>query len=179
MANPGTLDAVRAYLLAPIRSLYWWGPVGVGKTWSVATIANELLQRGGLVRFVGFSNLLLQLRDTFRPEAPDSELGVLRPFLECDYLVLDELGDAAIETERRASEFASARLLTILNARGQQSRPTLMTSNLSLDQLARWSGDERLVSRIQAYCRDAGIIELTGRDLRFDPAERALTRARS
>jgi len=111
-------------------------------------------------------------------ESYATELDVLRPFLECDSLVLDELGEVAIERERRASEFAVSRLLVLLNERGQNERPTLMTSNLTLESLVSWAGDERLVSRIRGFCGEAGIVELTGRDLRFEPAERGLTGAR-
>lgn len=167
-ANPGAHEIVRSYVVDPSRSLYVHGPVGVGKTWLACTIANELLQNGRTVPFRPVAGLLLKLRDTFKPESTLSELDLLGPLLEAEFLLLDELGDIALERERRASEFAASRLLTVLNERSQHERPTILTSNLSLAQLTRWAGDERLASRIRGVCGADGIIELAGRDLRCE-----------
>jgi DNA replication protein DnaC len=168
-ANPGALNLVRSYLVAPSVSLYIFGSVGVGKTHCAATIANELLEASNSVSFQTVSSLLLELRDTFRPESLRSELDLLSPLFEVSYLVLDELGDLSLERERRASEFAVSRILTVLDRRWQEGRPTIMTSNLSLAQLVKWTGgDERIGSRIRGMCGEENIVELSGRDLRFD-----------
>ena len=166
-SNPGSLDFVRAYLMAPDCSLYIHGMVGRGKTWCACCIANELLSAGRSVRFQTVSGLLLELRSTFSSEGR-SELDVLAPIFDTSYLVLDEIGDIAIEKERRASEFASLRVLTLLDRRWQEGKPTIMTSNLSVADLVKWSGDERIGSRIVGMCRERGIVELVGRDLRCD-----------
>lgn len=166
-SNLGALEVVRRYVADPNTSLYLWGPVGVGKTWAVSCIANELLQANHSVRFQTVSTLLLELRSTFSIDGR-SELDVLSPLFEARYLVLDELGDIALKAERRASEFAASRILTLLDRRWQDGNFTLMTSNLSLSELVKWSADERVGSRIRGICGEKWILELVGRDLRFD-----------
>ena len=169
-ANAGAREAIESYLAMPDKSLYVHGRVGRGKTFLACCIANEFLSSGKSVRFQTLSDLLLRLRDTFSAEER-SELGVLFPLFEVGYLILDELGDVTLEKDRRASEFAALRLLTLLDKRWQEGRPTIMTSNLPLDELVRWSGDERIGSRIFGMCGEGGVIELAGRDLRFDLEE--------
>ena len=169
MANAGVLELVRGYLIAPEKSLYLWGAVGVGKTFAACCIANELLQAGRSVRFQTLSGLLLDLRDTFGREGT-SELQVLTPLFDVEFLILDELGDVSLEREPRASGFAASRLLTLLDRRWQDGKPMIMTSNLPLSELVRWSGDERIASRILGMCGAKNVVQLVGRDLRFDPA---------
>ena len=164
--NPGQLDVVRSYLTAPDHSLYVYGHVGVGKTWIACCIGNDLLARGKTVRFQPLSGLLLDLRHTFSTEG-QSERDVLRPFVEAEYLLLDEVGDIALEREPRASGFAASRLLTLLEERWREAKPTIMTSNQSVKRLVEWAGDERIGSRIVGMCGQAGVVELSGRDLRF------------
>jgi len=166
-ANPGALEIVQAFLASPDKSLYLHGAVGVGKTWVACTIANELLQQGKGVRFQTMSALLLELRHTFASEH-ESELSVLFPLFDVGFLVLDDLGDIALEQDRRASQFGSSRLLQLIERRWQEGKATIMTSNLSLAELVEWCGDERIGSRIRGLCGDENIVELIGRDLRFD-----------
>lgn len=166
-ANPGVSEIVQGYIQHPGRSLYLYGSVGVGKTWAACTIANEILQHGASVYFQTVSELLLAIRDTFASEG-GSELGVLAPLFEVDFLILDELGDLGLERERHASEFAASRILVLLDRRWREGKATVMTSNLSLGELVRWCGEERIGSRIRGVCGGHGIVELSGRDLRFD-----------
>lgn len=163
-ANPGAQDVVRSYLMSPECSLYLHGPVGVGKSWVVACIANELLSSGRTVRFQVVSGLLLELRATYTADTL-SEYGVLEPLFDVEFLLLDELGDL----DKQASDFSARILLTLLSERGNRGRPTMMTSNLSLGKLDKWLGqDERVASRVRGLCGERGIVELVGRDLRFD-----------
>lgn len=167
-ANPGALELVRSSVMAPEKSRYVFGSVGVGKTWCACTIANELLQAGHAVQFQSVSALLLELRHSISDQGR-SELGVLSPLFDVSYLVLDELGDLSLERKCLASEFVVARVLTLLDRRWQEGKATLVTSNLSLAELVKWTGsDERIGSRIRGMCGESGVVQLVGRDLRFD-----------
>ena len=165
--NPGQLDVVRSYLIAADHSLYLCGPVGVGKTWTACCIGNELLAAGKNVRFQTTTGLLLDLRATFSNERY-TEREILRPLIEAEYLLLDELGDIALDCERRASAFAASRLLTLLDERWREEKPVIITSNLPVKSLVDWADDERIGSRIVGMCGESGVIQLVGRDLRFD-----------
>jgi len=68
------------------------GPVGVGKTHLAVSILKGLAERGFTCLFYEFGTLLKEIQDSYNPNTKTSELGVLRPVLDADVLVLDELG---------------------------------------------------------------------------------------
>jgi DNA replication protein DnaC len=169
-SNPGTKAIVHYYTANPVNSLYLSGEVGRGKTFAACAIANELLRRGKAVRFETVNELLLDLRHTFSAEGV-SEKSVLQPLCDIQFLVLDELGDLARNRDRTASTFSASRILTLLDGRWRSGKPTILTSNLSLEELERWVDDPRIASRVAGMCTLDGVIEITGRDLRIGVAE--------
>ena len=166
-SNPHTSAVVRCYVHQPNHSLFLSGPVGTGKTWAMCCVGNELLEKGKGVKFLSVADLLLQIRHSFACES-GSELQVLQPLFDVQFLLLDELGDVCRNHDRTASDFAASRLLLLLDKRFQHGRVTVLTSNLDLQGFTEWVGDERVSSRIRGMCGAEGIIELEGRDLRFD-----------
>lgn len=166
-SNPGTKAIVHGYVSSPVKSIYLYGEVGRGKTFAACVIGNELLRRGKAVRFETVNELLLGLRDTFSAEGV-SEKSVLQPLCDIQFLVLDELGDLARNRDRTATAFSSSRILTLLDSRWRTGKPTILTSNLSLEELEKWVDDPRIASRIAGMCTLDGVIEITGRDLRVD-----------
>jgi chromosomal replication initiation ATPase DnaA len=168
-SNPGTREIVQSYVCNPVHSIYLCGKTGRGKTFAAVCIANELLQRGKAVRFETVSDLLLNLRDTFSAEGV-SEKSVLQPLCDAQFLILDELGDLARNRDRTASAFSASRILTLLDSRWRTGKPTILTSNLSLEELEKWVDDPRIASRIAGMCTLDGVIEITGRDLRIGVA---------
>lgn len=175
-SNPAAQAIVRSYVarclqqmvqLEPAGSLYLYGQVGRGKTFAACAIGNELLRRGKAVRFQTVSELLLDLRDTFSQEGA-SEKSVLQPLREVQFLVLDELGDLAGNRDRTASAFSASRILTLLDSRWRTGKATILTSNLSLEELEKWVGDPRVASRVAGICTLEGVMEIAGRDLRCD-----------
>ena len=168
-SNPETKLIVEHYLANPTHSLFLHGAVGVGKTWAACAIANELLQKGKAVCFQPVSELLLELRDSFSQEGA-SEKAILYPFSEIGFLALDEMGDIAASRDRTASTFTASRILTLLDIRSRKGRPTIITSNLSLDDLEKWTDDPRIASRIAGMCGTSGVFKIEGRDLRLKEA---------
>jgi hypothetical protein len=165
LSNPGTKAIIHGYVASPVNSIYIYGKVGRGKTFSACTIANELLRRGKAVRFQMVSELLFDLRDSFTAGGV-SEKSVLQPLRDSQFLILDELGDLARNRDRTASAFSASRILTLLDSRWRTGKPTILTSNLSLEELERWVDDPRIASRIAGMCTLDGVIEISGRDLR-------------
>ena len=164
-SNPGTKAIVHRYVSSPVNSLYLCGEVGRGKTFAACAIGNELLRRGKAVLFRTVSELLLDLRDTFTAQEI-SEKSVLQPLCDVQFLGLDELGDLARNRDRTASVFSASRILTLMDSRWRAGKPTILTSNLSLEELERWVDGPRIASRIAGMCSLDGVIEIVGRDLR-------------
>ena len=71
-------------------------------------------------------------------------------------LVLDDLG------AEKPSDWVRERLYTIINRRYEHCRPTIVTSNLTIDQLAKQVGS-RVASRLCELCE---VVELQGTDRR-------------
>ncbi|MDE3269295.1 MAG: ATP-binding protein [Pseudomonadota bacterium] len=72
------------------RGLLLSGPVGLGKTHLLVSIAKELIVRRVGVKFVDFFQLLSNLKGGFA--RMQSETSVLQPLIDVDVLIIDEMG---------------------------------------------------------------------------------------
>lgn len=104
------------------------GNAGVGKTHLAVAILHRLLEKGMTCRFVDHRSLLKEIQATFDPANPATEAGVVRPLLDSEVLLLDDLGVG------RATEWAQETLHYILNHRYSHKRATLITTNLEDDE---------------------------------------------
>lgn len=120
------------------------GPVGAGKTFLAASIANALMQQEMQVLFVVVPDLLDQLRATYKSE--DSELDLLDTAREVPILILDDLG------AHNYTDWTRNRIYSIINYRLNEQLPTVITSNLSLGEMEEYLG-ARTTSRIIQSCR--------------------------
>lgn len=112
------------------RGLYLSGGVGTGKTFLAALIAKNFIERGDWVVFGTMPTLLNQLKETFDNPQLSSQM-VLRKFINCDLLVLDDVGVGKL------SAWNLDVLFQILNGRYESKKVTVLTSNYSLEELAR------------------------------------------
>lgn len=151
------------------QSVYVHGPVGSGKTWALAAVMrDELVKRrnaGGPTvtwpRFTTAPRFLMELRSTFNRGAGENELELVEKYSAIPgKLFLDDLG------AEQTTEWSRQHLYILLDGRWAEHRPTLISGNLPLDDLARRL-DDRIASRIAGMCR---VIELTGRDRRLRAA---------
>lgn len=106
------------------ESLMIWGEPGNGKTHLAASIANELSKQGYIVVFQSVPELLQRIRNTFSSENKESETQIMRALLECDLLILDDIG------AEKATEWVEEKLFSIIDGRYRKEAPTLYTSNL-------------------------------------------------
>jgi DNA replication protein DnaC len=113
------------------------GTYGCGKTHLAAAIANELLDQGILVHFINVPDLLDYLRAAYNPSVAETYDQRFQEILDAPVLVLDDLG------AQNVTPWAEEKLYQILNARYVTKRPTIVTTNLDLDDL-----DPRIRSRL-------------------------------
>ncbi len=144
------------------ESLLFIGRTGLGKTHLSLAIANRVAQTGAAVAYASAQDLVDRAeRAKFgRDMGGDAEF--VQGALSCDLLVLDDLG-----TEF-SGQMAATTLFQVINTRLLERRSTIISSNLSPQELQeRYS--ERLASRILcAY----SALPFAGNDIRLIKATR-------
>ena len=140
------------------HNLFFYGTVGTGKSFLSSCIAKELIEQGKLVIYFSSAQLFETLsRSTFDRNSEEAASGIYEDIYECDLLIIDDLG-----TEL-TNAFVSSQLFSCLNNRHLRRKSTIITTNLSLEELRdRYS--DRIFSRITS---NYGMCKLTGRDIRI------------
>lgn len=106
------------------RGLFLEGQPGVGKTHlAVAVLKQAIETAGARGLFYDTRDLLRVIRSTYDPAIRTTEIQVLRPVLQADLLVLDDLG------AEKTSEWVDETMNLIVNTRYNERRLTVFTSN--------------------------------------------------
>jgi DNA replication protein DnaC len=104
--------------------LFLEGQPGVGKTHlAVAVLRHVIESTAARGLFYDTRELLRLIRSTYDPSIRTTEIEVLRPVLNADLLVLDDLG------AEKTSEWVDETMNLIVNTRYSERRLTLFTSN--------------------------------------------------
>ena len=125
-----------------VRGLLLTGGCGSGKTHLAVAALVEIIHSGkpGRVLFSNFQDLIQEIQASFDPDAAVGKAEILRPLLEADLLVLDELGS------QKPTQFVQDVLYYVINSRYNDERTTIFTTNFA-DDLTERIG-ERLRSRL-------------------------------
>ncbi len=144
--------------LKDYQNILFYGTVGTGKTFLSSCIAKELWDQNYTILYFGaitFFNLLGNY--TFSHENKSSNQKIYNDIYNCDLLILDDLG-----TEL-TNQFIVSQLFECINTRNIKKRATIISTNLSLEEIQN-AYSERIFSRIISSYE---LCKLTGRDIRL------------
>lgn len=107
-----------------------WGPPGCGKSHLAAAVTHELIRRGKTVVFQSVPELLARIRGTYGDDARESERDVMAALMDCDLLVLDDLG------AERVTDWVQDTLFRLIDGRYRAAKSIMVTTNLEPRDLA-------------------------------------------
>ncbi|MBM3819075.1 MAG: DNA replication protein DnaC [Acidimicrobiia bacterium] len=149
------------------RGLMLIGPPGIGKTHIAVSVLQQVIRRTGAHGlYYDTRTLLREIRSTYNPVLHQAEMDVIRPVMEAELLVLDDIG------AERLTDWVEETMSSIVNTRYNERRPTIFTSNYEdipdegeMNSLLVRVGF-RLHSRLREMCE---FLEYDGPDFRDLP----------
>jgi DNA replication protein DnaC len=139
------------------RGLWFMGPVGTGKTTLAMLVSKAASDAGRSVAIYSLPRLLNEIRDTHRAER--SHVALLDRLTAVDLLHIDDVG------AERTTDWVLEELYSIVNARYEDQRSIVITTNI-LDREALCEQiSARTVSRLTEMCDE---LPLLGHDHRMD-----------
>jgi DNA replication protein DnaC len=140
------------------RGLWFMGPVGTGKTSLAMLVSKAALKLGRSVAIYSLPRLLNEIREeSHRPER--SHVALLDRLTAVDLLHVDDVG------AERATDWVLEELYSIVNARYEDNRSIVITTNIVDRQALCDQISERTVSRLTEMCDELPVL---GHDHRMD-----------
>lgn len=112
-----------------VKGLYLTGPFGVGKTYILAAIANEMARKGYKVTFVYYPDLVRELKSSIGTGTLEDRVNELKT---AEVLILDDIGG-----ETYSAFIRDEVLGPVLQHRVLDELPTFFSSNLKMKVLAQ------------------------------------------
>lgn len=106
------------------QGIIFYGPVGSGKSYTAACIANGLLEQFTPVIMTSFIKIL---QNTQGFEVDEAEY--LAQLNTAKLLILDDLG------AERNTDYAIEKLYNVIDSRSRAAKPMILTTNLSLEDM--------------------------------------------
>jgi DNA replication protein DnaC len=133
-------------------SFYIHGEVATGKTILATHIMLNSLKHKylagdptlgiGSYMFISATTMMENISNSFS-DPTSNRGGEMKKYIDCDILVMDDFGTFPIYS------WSSSVLYNIINSRTENLKQTIITSNLSLDELSGVLGDVRITKRIE------------------------------
>lgn len=163
-------DFIDAYEASPHRrhqALYLAGSFGVGKTYLLAAIANQLASDGFSSTLIHFPSLAVEMKNAIAQNGVGDKLDAIK---RAPVLMIDDIGADAMSAWVRDDILG-----VILEYRMQEELPTFFSSNFSMEQLENEHlrissrGDDeplkaqRLMQRIRFLAREITMVGVNRR----------------
>lgn len=139
-------------------NLFLYGNVGTGKSFLSGCIAKALLDSGHSVIYFSSCRLFDELSNhTFNKDQKETLYSMYEDIYNCDLVIIDDLGTELFNS------FVATRFFTLLNERFLRNKSTIISTNLSLEEL-REKYSDRIFSRITNNYK---LCKLSGPDIRI------------
>lgn len=143
------------------KNIMLFGSYGVGKSHLAISALKELMRKDVSCLFISMPKLLTKLRSTYNRNSDQSESDVLNALIQCDVVVIDDLGADVDELRNEASAWALSKVFEVID--GRQGKHTIYTTNLDKMTLFKCYGP-RNASR--AFYR-TDVLTVTGDNYRI------------
>ena len=141
------------------KNLLFIGKTGTGKTHLSTAIAKKVIEKGFEVLYDSAQNIVTAYED----DRFKSGYGPYEPkgtkYIECDLLIIADLGTEFV------NQFTVSCLYNLLNTRQNKNLSTVISTNLTAEELAR-KYEDRIYSRLVG--RDSKILLFVGSDMRIE-----------
>lgn len=113
----------------PAKGIYFHGSFGIGKTYLLGALANELKKKDISSMLIYMPEFVLKIRDSIKDDSVKEKVD---EFKNIDVLMLDDIG-----AETQSAWFRDEILGSILQYRMMERLPVFFTSNYNLEQLEK------------------------------------------
>lgn len=151
----------------PRKGIYFSGPFGVGKTYFLGALANELKKLNKSSMLIYMPEFVREMKSSIKDDSINEKINY---FKNTDVLMLDDIG-----AETQSAWFRDEILGSILQFRMMENLPVFFTSNYSLEQLEEQLGKSnrggietvkagRIIERIKQVSREMSLSGENRRD---------------
>ena len=138
------------------ENLFFCGDTGLGKTFLSACIAKQVAARGFSVAYESAVHLFTNMEHAkFRSDEDAQEKA--DKYSDCDLLIVDDLGTEIV------GQFTLTALYTLINDRVLRGKPTIISTNLTTEGIAR-RYNPQIASRLRGNFRR---VTFLGDDIRL------------
>lgn len=112
-------------------SLIFTGNPGTGKTHLAVGIARKVMEQSGTAMYTRVIEIAQSVKETYSGNGR-TERQVIRSFSDPDLLIIDEVG------RQYGTDAEKMYLFEVINARYEECKPTILISNLNINQLKEY-----------------------------------------
>ena len=142
------------------QGLLFYGPVGTGKSYTAACIANALMEKQTTVIMTSFVKILQDIQGV------SNEANYIQILNSASLLIIDDLG------AERNTDYALEKVYNVIDSRIRSDKPMILTTNLDLSEMMQCTDIryKRVYDRIFEVCYP---VEMPGKSfLQIEAAER-------